>query len=161
MSKHAAPSRLTATAAVLGVLAACGWADPASAARCAAFEAEGVPFYVCTSHGSEGFWLSARGQPSVFALRLEDESGPFFLLSMDYEEGDRVGAWTAAADFVLTLRWDGAGPRRDKLTAEFCARGPAPVRVRSGGAPEPRPCGQWTTLLDGLAFPAVAERQRR
>jgi hypothetical protein len=143
---------------VFGVLAVCGWACPANAAPCAAFEAAGLPFYACASEdGLGGFRLSPGGQASVGALRLEDESGPFFLLSMDYEESDRAGPWTAAADFVLTLRWDSAGPRRGELRAQFCAPDgrPVPVRLRFRRPPEPRSCGQWTTLLDGLAFPAA------
>lgn len=163
MPEHDFPSPFRAIAAsVCGLLAAGGWADPASAARCVAFEAAGVPFYTCVSEWPGAFRLSAGGQASVGALLLEDDSGPFLLLSMDYEEGDRVGAWTATTGFVLTLRWDGAGPRRDKLTAEFCAPGPVPVRMHFEGPPEPRLCGQWTTLLDGLPFPAdaVAHRKR-
>ena len=150
----------TAAAFILGVLITCGWADPASA-RCAAFDAAGVPFYACAARGSGSFWLSARGQPAVRALRLDGDGGPFFLLSMDYEEGDRAGAWTASAGFVLTLRRGGAGPRRDQLAAEFC--GPAPVPVRQGpeGPPEPRSCGQWTTLLDGSAFRSDVAVERR
>ena len=162
------PKQAFAAAAVFGASAFCAWADPAGAARCVAFEAAGVPFYACVSNWPGGFRLSAGGQASVGALRVGDESGPFLLLSMDYEEGDRVGAWTAATDFVVTLRWDGAGPRRDTLAAEFCAPGgPVPVRVHFEGPPQPRSCGQWTTLLDGLAFPssasaaAAAERRRR
>ena len=124
-----------------------------------AFDAAGVPFFACvTADGIGGLRLSAGGQTSVGALLLENESGPFLLLSMDYEEGDRVGGWMATAEFVLTLRWDRAGPRRGRLMAEFCApSGPVPVRVGFQGSPEPCSCGQWTTLLDGLAFPnAVA-----
>lgn len=159
MRDHHPPRRATAAAAsVLGTLAACCWAGPAGAVPCAAFEAAGVPFYACAGGGRAGFRLSAGGQASVGALRLEDESGPFFLLSMDYEEGDRVAAWTATADFVVTLRWDGAGAGRSELRAEFCGPGPVPVRVRFEGPPEPRRCGQWTTLLGGLEFPAHAER---
>jgi hypothetical protein len=159
--KRALPSPFTVAAATFGVLAACGRADPANAAPCAAFEAAGVPFYACASGGPSGFRLSAGGQTSVGALRFEDENGPFFLLSMDYEEDDRVGAWTAAADFVVTLRWDGAGPRRDKLAAEFCGpAGPVPVRIRFQAPPEPLSCGQWATLLDGLAFPAGTAHRR-
>jgi hypothetical protein len=156
---HDPPRRAAAAASLLGPLAACCWAGPASAAPCAGFEAAGVPFYACAGGGRAGFRLSAGGQTSVGALRLEDESGPFFLLSMDYEEGDRVGAWTASADFVVTLRWDGAGPRRGELAAEFCGPGPVPVRVRFAGSPEPRWCGRWVTLLGGLDFPDDTARR--
>lgn len=147
-----------AVAAILGLLAACGWADPAGAAPCVAFGAAGVPFYACVNGGRVGFWLSAGAQSSVAALLEQDEGGPFFLLSMDYEEDDRVGAWTAEADFVVTLRWDSAGPRRDELAVQFCGPRPVPVRIRFQGPPEPRLCGQWTTLLDGLDFPSAVAR---
>jgi hypothetical protein len=80
---------------------------------------------------------------------------------MDYEEGDRIAAWTAATDFVVTLRWDSAGPHRDKLTAEFCGRGPVPVRVWLETPPERWSCGQRVTLLDGLAFRAAAVQRQK
>lgn len=162
MPTHKFPSPPAATAAsLLGILIAGGWAGPASAARCADFEAAGVPFYTCISDGPAGFRLSAGEQTSVGALRLEDENGQFLVLSMDYEEGDRVGAWTAATDFVVTLRWGSAGPHRDELAVEFCGPRPVPVRIRFQGPPEPRSCGQWTTLLDGLTYPdKVTERRR-
>lgn len=159
MSKHDLPFPLAAT---FFIMAACCRAAPAGATPCAAFEAAGVPFFACASNDGPGaLRLSAGGQTSVGGLRLEDESGPFFLLSMDYEAGDHVGAWTAATGFVLTLRWDGAGPRRDVLAAEFCAPWPVPVRLHFEGPPEPRTCGQWATLLEGVAFPAAATAARR
>lgn len=153
------PRRAMGGASLLGLFAACGWAGPASAAPCASFEAAGVPFHACVDEGRGGFWLSAGGQPSASASRGEDENGRFHILSMDYEEGDRVGVWKAAADFVVTLRRDGAGPRRGDLAAEFCGPGPVPVRVRHEWPPEPRRCGQWAVLIGGSDLPAgAAER---
>lgn len=119
--------------------------------QCAAFSAAGVPFYTCTKAGSRGFWLSAGGQPSVVALPLDGEGGPQFILSMDYEEGDPVGAWVASTDFVVTLRWDSAGPRRGELTGEFCGPAPVPVAV-SGNGITMRACGTHVPIMKGLRW---------
>lgn len=114
-----------------------------------AFSAAGVPFYTCTKAGSRGFWLSAEGQPSVVALHFDGEGGPQFILSMDYEEGDPVGAWVASTDFVVTLRRDSAGPRRGELTAEFCD--PVPVAV-SGNGITMWACGTHVPIMKDLRW---------
>lgn len=142
-----APSLMVA-ASVFGVLAPECRANSTSA-QCAAFSAAGVPFYTCTRAGGGGFWLSAGGQASVAALHLDGEGGPRFVLSMDYEKGDPVGAWVASTDFVVTLRWDSAGPRRGELTAEFCGPAPVPVAISEDGTTM-RACGTHVPLMKGL-----------
>lgn len=132
--------------------------------HCVAFEAMALPFRVCVGASAlgGGFSLHGPGQPGGVGGLLFDNEGepPFFLLSTDYEAGVPVGGHPPPPHyFRLTLRWESAGPWRGILAAEFC--GPEPVPVRLGAAaPELRFCGQWATLVDGLAFPSDAARRR-
>jgi hypothetical protein len=150
---------LVVAASAFGVLAPGCWAS-AAGVRCAAFNAAGIPFYTCTRPGVGGFWLSAGGQASVTALHTEGKGGPLFILSMDYEAGDPAGAWVASTDFVVTLRWDSAGPRRGELTAEFCGPAPVPVAVL-GGDTTLRTCGTLVPLIEGLQWAPGLPMARR
>ena len=151
---HRLPASRTAATSALCLSAACCWATPASA-RCVNFRADGVPFFTCTRGWAGGFLASEGGQRSVIAPRLEDREDPAFALSRDYKMGVRVGPWIPKTDFHLTLRLDGSGSFKDKLTAEFCAPNPVLVTFLTDGSSRLQSCGDRMIIMDGVEWPSM------